>query len=95
MWSLKDTLHEKDNVEVSQPRALKTMLAVKAHDKDINCLAVSPNDKLIASASQDKSIKLWSSTDLSLTGTLRGHRRGVWDVVFSQVDKVVASASGT
>lgn len=42
----------------SQVVAATTLRAVKAHDKDINCLAVSPNDKLIASASQDKLVKV-------------------------------------
>ena len=66
---------------------------VVAHEKDINCVAISPNDKLIASASADKTIKLWSP-DLSVVGILRGHKRGVWFIEFSKVDKVLASASG-
>jgi U3 small nucleolar RNA-associated protein 13 len=42
---------------------LKTQAAVAAHDKDLNQLAISPNDALIASASQDKTVKvsLWES----------------------------------
>jgi WD40 repeat protein len=38
--------------------ALRTICAVAAHDKDLNQLAVSPNDALIASASQDKTVKV-------------------------------------
>jgi len=64
-----------------------------AHEKDINTLAVAPNDKLIASGGQDKSIRVWSASDLSLVATLQGHRRGVWSVEFSSVDRVLASAS--
>lgn len=37
---------------------LKTICAVSAHDKDVNQVAVSPNDALIASASQDKTVKV-------------------------------------
>lgn len=56
-------------------------------------MAVSPNDKLLASGSQDRTAKLWSLTDMSLLGVFRGHRRGIWCVQFSPVDQVLASAS--
>jgi len=64
-----------------------------AHDKNINSVAFSPNDKFIASGSQDKTAKLWLTSDGSLYGTLRGHKRGIWCVVFSPVDKCLATAS--
>ncbi|KAJ2946036.1 hypothetical protein O0L34_g4954 [Tuta absoluta] len=63
-----------------------------AHQMDINCVAVSPNDKMIATGSQDKTAKLWTE-DLSLLGVLKGHRRGVWCVRFSPVDQVVLTSS--
>lgn len=56
-------------------------------------MAVSPNDKLLASGSQDRTAKLWSLTDMSQLGVFRGHRRGIWCVQFSPVDQVLASAS--
>lgn len=63
-----------------------------AHQKDINCVAVAPNDRIIATASQDKTAKLWTDS-LSLIGTLRGHKRGIWCVRFSPVDQVVVTSS--
>lgn len=68
--------------------------SVRAHEKDINSVAVSPNDSMVASASQDKTIRLWSAASLSPLATLTGHKRGVWKVVFSPVDKVLVSCSG-
>eukprot|EP00727_Mastigamoeba_balamuthi_P000997 m51a1_g10895 hypothetical protein (868) ;mRNA; f:19729-22920 len=68
-------------------------ITARAHAKDINGLAVAPNDKIIATASQDKTAKIWNAKDLTLLGTLEGHRRGVWAVQFSPVDQVVATAS--
>lgn len=68
----------------------------KAHDKDVNSVAVSPNDKLLASGSQDRTAKLWSlAVDgcLSLLGVFRGHRRGIWAICFSPVDQVLATSS--
>lgn len=41
-----------------QPAQLRSTAAVAAHDKDINALAVSPNDALICTASQDRTAKV-------------------------------------
>ncbi|XP_063612370.1 transducin beta-like protein 3 [Penaeus indicus] len=65
----------------------------KAHDKDINYVCVSVNGKLIASASQDKTAKVWSGDNLSLLGVLHGHRRGLWCCEFSPSDEILATAS--
>lgn len=73
--------------------SLVSKTTVAAHQKDINSVAISPNDQLVASASQDKTAKLWSAADLALIGTFRGHRRGIWCVQFSPVDQVLATSS--
>nr|XP_040048023.1 transducin beta-like protein 3 [Gasterosteus aculeatus aculeatus] len=68
----------------------------KAHDKDVNSVAVSPNDKLLASGSQDRTAKLWSleaAGRVGMLGVFRGHRRGVWAVCFSPIDQVLATSS--
>lgn len=78
----------------ASPVALVASHSVRAHDKDVNALAMSPNDALVASGSQDTKVKLWNSADLSLLATLSGHKRGVWRVAFSPVDRVLASCSG-
>lgn len=64
--------------------------------QDVNSVAVSPNDKLLASGSQDRTAKLWSLAgdgNIGLLGVFRGHRRGVWAVCFSPVDQVLATSS--
>lgn len=71
---------------------IKSSYTELAHQMDINCVAVSPNDKMIATGSQDKTAKLWTE-DLTLLGVLKGHRRGVWCVRFSPVDQVMLTSS--
>ncbi|CEG37568.1 transducin-like 3 [Plasmopara halstedii] len=102
LWSLQPLAGVyASQTKVSPPElTITTLGAVKAHDKDVNALAVSPNDRFIASASQDKLIKVWYSQQsgtsrlLTLAGVCRGHKRGVWSVEFSPVDQCLASASG-
>lgn len=56
-------------------------------------MAVSPNDKLVATGSQDKTAKLWNTENCVLLGVFSGHKRGIWCVQFSPVDQVLATSS--
>lgn len=67
----------------SSPQTPKAIYTRKAHDKDINALDVNHSSALFASASQDRTVKIWSTEDGSVVGILRGHRRGVWSVKFA------------
>ncbi|KAJ3283751.1 Transducin (beta)-like 3 [Blyttiomyces sp. JEL0837] len=37
----------------------KSLFTFQAHDKDINSIAIAPNDKVFATGSQDKTAKVW------------------------------------
>lgn len=79
-----DTAKLKYTSSAAEPQsAAKALFTRVAHDKDINAIDVSPTAPLFASASQDRTIKIWSLEDGSVTGILRGHKRGVWSVRFS------------
>ena len=94
-WNLPGS-EELDRVAEGQgdPISLHAATSVRAHEKDINIVAIAPNDSLIATGSQDKSVKIWKAVDLSLVATLASHRRGVWDCQFSPYDRILATASG-
>lgn len=82
--------------ESSSPHMPKATYTRKAHEKDINALDISHTSILFASASQDRTVKIWSTEEGSVTGILRGHKRGVWSVRFSPRDTpTVSSDSGT
>ena len=93
-WNLPTTeLSSQHNTHNAHTYKLIATHSIRAHDKDINSIDISPNDMIIASGSQDKSIRLWNSLDLTPIATLNGHKRGVWKVLFSAIDKVLASCS--
>ncbi|KNG84114.1 putative small nucleolar ribonucleoprotein complex subunit [Aspergillus nomiae NRRL 13137] len=77
----------------SKPHTPKAVFTRKAHDKDINALDVNPTSTLFASASQDRTVKIWSVEEGSVVGILRGHKRGVWSARFSPHGTPVISSS--
>ncbi|MGH0130176.1 UNVERIFIED_CONTAM: hypothetical protein FKN15_048954 [Acipenser sinensis] len=89
VWDLPESLATRGG----GPEVLHARVTEKGHDKDINSIAISPNDKLLATGSQDRTAKLWSSTDLSLLGVFKGHKRGIWCLQFSPMDQILASSS--
>jgi WD40 repeat protein len=66
-------------------------LTLKGHSAAVLGVAISPDSQMIASASADNSIKLWSLNGVELT-TLDGYSRAVWDVSFSPDGRTLASA---
>ncbi|KAE8373474.1 WD40-repeat-containing domain protein [Aspergillus bertholletiae] len=77
----------------SKPHSPKAVFTRKAHDKDINALDVNPTSTLFASASQDRTVKIWSAEEGSVVGILRGHKRGVWSARFAPHGTPVISSS--
>ncbi|GAA6032593.1 hypothetical protein JCM8097_004832 [Rhodosporidiobolus ruineniae] len=107
IWDLASVLSASSSASPDDPPLpLRALSTTKIHDKDINSLDIAPNDKLLASGSQDRTAKLFAisytaatkstpaAASLSLLGTFKGHKRGVWSVKFSPVDQCLATASG-
>ena len=61
----------------------------------VNSLSFSPDGTRIASASWDKSIKLWDVQTGEELSTLNGHTGSVRDVSFSPDGTRIASVSGS
>lgn len=71
---------------------LRAKYTRKAHDKDINAVDIDPSGALFASASQDKTVKIYSAAEGEAIGVLRGHRRGVWTVKFQPKESQVPNS---
>ncbi|XP_036165007.1 transducin beta-like protein 3 isoform X1 [Myotis myotis] len=93
LWPIPKVLLSKSIAPDSGPVLLQAQATQRCHDKDINSVAVAPNDKLLATGSQDRTAKLWALPQCQLLGVFSGHRRGLWCVQFSPMDQVLATAS--
>jgi WD40 repeat protein len=59
----------------------------------INWVAISPDGRRIASASQDQAAWLWDGVTGQSVAPLRGHTEAVWHAAFSPDGRRVVTAS--
>lgn len=68
---------------------------VKAHENSVDAITVDPtSDKLFATGSHDKTIKLWDATKpQKALNVLTGNKQGVWCLNYAHDGKRLVSAS--
>ena len=71
----------------------KELDLLTGHTKNVSSVCFSPDGKTIASASRDKTVRLWNTTTGQHLKTLIGHTLDVNSVHFSPDRKTIASAS--
>jgi WD40 repeat protein len=77
-----------------QARGQKPQLVVETgHTRPIRAVALSPDGRLLASASLDYEIKLWDVATGRELRTLYGHKGPVWSLAFSPDGRELASGS--
>ena len=96
LWDLRALPSVTTKAAAAKVVPLRTRSTALAHAKELNALAIAPNDHFVVSASQDRTLKVWAVADGALeeVATLKGHRRAVWCATFSPIDKLLASGSG-
>ncbi|KAG0266056.1 hypothetical protein DFQ27_000187 [Actinomortierella ambigua] len=71
----------------------KPLKRMVGHQKTVNHVAFSPDGRWIASASFDKSVKIWNAQTGEFISSLRGHVAEVYQVVWSSDSRMILSAS--
>ncbi|XP_076069469.1 notchless protein homolog 1 [Oratosquilla oratoria] len=74
-------------------RDKKPIERMTGHQQLVNDVKFSPDTRIIASASFDKSIRLWHGTTGKFLGVLRGHVGGVYQLAWSADSRLLVSGS--
>ncbi|KAI9313928.1 WD40-repeat-containing domain protein [Dichotomocladium elegans] len=86
VWRLSST--STDSADVTPVKSFQ------AHNEYILRCMLSPDTKLLATCSADKTVKIWNTEqDFKLEMTLTGHQRWVWDCAFSADSAYLVTAS--
>uniref|UniRef100_A0A0K0FKE1 U3 small nucleolar RNA-interacting protein 2 (inferred by orthology to a human protein) n=1 Tax=Strongyloides venezuelensis TaxID=75913 RepID=A0A0K0FKE1_STRVS len=83
-----------DIINKKKISVLNTKLTPKFHKHGVNCLAVDPNGKYLATGGAEGIVKLWNMETMEFVSNLAGHRSGITSLVFRQgVEGQLYSAS--
>lgn len=87
----------RDSIELT-PRTLYPTATILAHLDSINHIALSPNQRQLATVSADLSLKLWGIDDLShpqfVAEIQKVAKRTIWSVEYSLYEKLLVLACG-
>jgi len=89
IWDLEELLGDNQTNHQLNIKLLKTLTG---HQAAVYAVGISPDQSMIASGGDDKSIKLWNMQG-ELLKSFSAHSERIWQLAFSPDSKILASAS--
>src|ERR1700694_1691968 len=82
-----------EGVRKKLPPGVKLLHTLRGHTKSIGRIAWSPDGRMLASPSEDTTIRLWDTETGECLRTLEGHEQAVISAAFDQNGNTLASGS--
>lgn len=92
LQQIQEALKQPEN-KYNQSLTWQCIRTLAGHSDTVSSVAISPDGKILASGSLDKTIKLWNLETGNLLATLVGHSSPVLSVAFSPIAQILASSS--
>jgi WD40 repeat protein/tRNA A-37 threonylcarbamoyl transferase component Bud32 len=81
-------------IHVWDVRTGKRRRGIPVPERNVSCLALSPDGKRLAAGLYDRLIRVWDVATGRELATLTGHTRPVWGLAFSPDGRILVSTSG-